>query len=100
MTETYNCDKCNTSYKSKNALILHLTRSKFHKEIVIVEDKNICEYCQRSFDFPSVLKRHIEVCPNKYIVLYNNIKDEFESFKQTTKYEYDSIEEKTKTDFE
>ncbi len=99
MSETYNCDKCNKSYKTKNSLKLHIIRSKNHNKESIEEEEYICEYCKKLFDFPSVLKRHVEVCPNKYIVLYNNIKDEFESFKQRSNDEYNSLKEKSFKDF-
>ena len=72
MSESYECIKCNKSFLTKNSLICHINRSKNHKK----EEKNTCEYCQKDFEFPYLLKKHDEHCIHKYIILRNKALEE------------------------
>ncbi len=78
MSESYICIKCDKSFLTKNALTCHINRSKNHKEIIDVKEreKYNCQYCQKDFEFPYLLKKHDEHCINKYIILFNKTSEE------------------------
>ena len=68
------CGYCKKFYKSAKTKSFHMKSCKLkHLTIKILNDRNICNICNKTFVFPSAVYKHRKLCLKKQEQLNNNI---------------------------
>ena len=68
------CIYCEKFYKTPSSKCTHMKScKKKHPEIQIINNKNICDICNKTFVFSTSVYKHKKICDNKQEKLNNNI---------------------------